>query len=258
MQDENDNPKSVRRKRSPNAPPVGPAKFSSPTSETIADGVYRRLRRDIVTNNLTPGTPISEKGRADIEGVSRTPVREAILRLTEEKLVEVVPKSGTFVARIPLSALPEAFVMRIALEQVTTKAAAQNATPKQISRLRQLISQQQQIARQADPQAFSIVDDEFHAEIARIGGYPGVWEVARLVKVQIDRCRRLTLPIDGRMKVATEEHFAVVDAIEAGDPQNAASLMENHLSNLKLDIDLICRMWPDYFIHDLAAMETLK
>lgn len=248
----------MRRKRAPNAPPIGPAKFTSPASVSIADGVYRRLRQKIVSNLLTPGTPISEKGLAEIEGVSRTPIREAILRLTEEKLVEVVPKSGTFVARIPLSALPEAFVMRIALEQVSAKAAAEKATPAQIAHLRQMLEQQIQIARQSDPQAFTIVDDEFHAEIARIGGLPGVWDVTRLVKVQIDRCRRLTLPIEGRMEVATQEHALVVDAIEAGDPDKAAVLMEDHLSNLKLDLDLICSMWPDYFIHDLEEGEDIS
>jgi DNA-binding GntR family transcriptional regulator len=247
----------TRRRRSPNAPPAGHAAFSIQAGTTIADAVHRRLRKDIVSMKLVPGTPISEKEVAHAENVSRTPVREAVLRLAEERLVEVVPKSGTFVARIPLSALPEAIVARRALEGVTVRAAAQHAGRSQVTELVALVQRQEEAAGRGDLVAFHKADEDFHAAIARIGRYPGIWDLIQQVKVQIDRYRRLTLPQEGRMGMVASEHLAVVRAIEAGDADLAAARMEEHLGKLQLDIAVFRDMWPDYFVHDLAFDEGL-
>ncbi len=247
----------TRRRRSPNAPPSGHAAFAVQTGATIADTVYRRLRQDIVSMALVPGTPISEKEVAAEENVSRTPVREAVLRLAEERLVEVVPKSGTYVARIPLSALPEAIVARRALEGVTVRAAARHAIPSQVTGLIALVQRQEEAAQRGALVEFHKADEDFHAEIARIGRYPGIWDLIQQVKVQIDRYRRLTLPQEGRMDMVAGEHMAVVRAIEAHDEDLAAARMEEHLGKLQLDISVFRDMWPDYFVHDLPLDERL-
>src|ERR1700719_3394293 len=96
-------------------------------AETASAAVYRVLRQEITWLKRKPGEPIVEKDIALAQSVSRTPVREALLRLGAEGLVDTVSKSGTFVARISLSALPEAIVVRKALEQVTARAAAMHA-----------------------------------------------------------------------------------------------------------------------------------
>ena len=184
-------------------------------------------------------------------------VREAILRLAEERLVEVVPKSGTFVARIPMSALPEAIVARRALEGVTVRAAAQHANRSQVTELVSLVQRQEEAAERGDPIAFHRADEDFHAAIARIGRYPGIWDLIQQVKVQIDRYRRLTLPQEGRMDMVAGEHLAVVRAIEAGDADLAVARMEEHLDKLQLDISVFLDMWPDYFVHDLPFDERL-
>lgn len=242
-----------RRRRSPNAPPAGTAPFAGRArGETIATAVYRRLRQDIISMKLTPGTPVSEKEVALSENVSRTPVREAILRLSKEQLVEVVPKSGTFVARIPLSALPEALVARRALEGVTVRAATKKATPSQIAELRALIQKQEEEARAGNLPGFHRADEGFHAAIARAGGYPGLWDLVQQVKVQVDRYRLLTLPLEGRTELVVREHVAIIEAIEAGDEDGAAARMEEHLCKLQFDIAIFRDLWPDYFVHDLA------
>lgn len=240
-----------RRKRAPSQPPAGPARFAD-TGNTIADAVYARLHRDIVSMNLKPGTAISEKEVALVEGVSRTPVREAILRLSKEKLVEVVPKSGTFVARIPLSSLPEAIIVRRALEAATVRAAARHATADHIRKIHLLIDLQRKYATAGDELAFHRADEDFHAEIANSVGYQGIWDLIAQVKVQVDRYRRLTLPQEGRMHIIIEEHCAVIDAIEAGNADAAVHAMEAHLDKLQLDLTVFRDMWPDYFIHDTS------
>ena len=83
-----------------------------------------------------PGEAISEAQIALSFGVSRTPVREAILKLSDEGLLEIYPQSGIFVSRIPVDALPEAIIIRKALEETTARLAAERATPSQILALR--------------------------------------------------------------------------------------------------------------------------
>ena len=243
-------PTASRRKRAPSQPPAGPARFAE-SAGTIADSVYRRLYDDIASMDLKPGTAISEKEIAADEGVSRTPVREAILRLAKEKLVEVVPKSGTFVARIPLSSLSEAIVVRRALEAVTVRAACERASPSQCLHLRSLIELQRESAAKPDPRAFHRADEAFHGMIAKIGGYQGIWDLIARVKVQVDRYRHLTLPQIGRMAMVIEEHTAIVDAIEVSDADTAVGAMENHLDKLQFDIAVFRDLSPDFFIHDI-------
>lgn len=242
---------SGRRRRAQSRPPDGPGRFSDTTATTRSNSIYQELRGDIVSMNLLPGTAISENAISKKMGVSRTPVREAVLRLTKEKLVEVVPQSGTFVARIPLSSLTEAFVVRRALEAVTVRAAVGHATPEQVAEFRTMIQQQRDIAATGDAEAFHHADEQFHAAFAKVGNYPGIWDLIGQVKVQIDRYRRLTLPQSGRKELIIKEHEAVVEALAAGNTTLAIECMELHLDHLQLDISIFRDMWPDYFIIDI-------
>lgn len=248
---QNAKPQKPRRRRALSQQLQGPARFADGASSTIADTVYQQLRHSIVSLELAPGTAISENAVSEEKGVSRTPVREAILRLTREKLVEVVPKSGTFIARIALSSLVEAIVVRNALEAVTVRAATAKATPSQILELRTIIERQREVDRAKDAEAFHRADEDFHASFASIGGYPGIWDLVRQVKVQVDRYRRLTLPQTGRMSLIILEHEAVVDALAEGNADKAVRCMEVHLEKLQLDIAVFRDLRPSYFIHDL-------
>lgn len=214
---------------------------------TAANLVYSALRDDIVAMRISPGQPINEKAVAFDHGVSRTPVREALLRLAGERLVEIFPQSGTFVTRIPIAALPEAILVRKALEELTARRAAENATPAQIATLRQFIGRQQKLERRGDRNGFHIADDGFHAAIAETAGHPGIWRLIEQVKMQVDRYRRLTLPVPGRMGRVVDEHAAVVAAIAAGDPQRASAAMANHLDGLSASIADVRDLNREYF-----------
>jgi DNA-binding GntR family transcriptional regulator len=200
---------------------------------------------------LAPGTPVLEKDLTQRFGISRTPVREAVLRLSDERLLEVVPKSGTFVARISISVLREALVARRALEAVTVRAAARNATQDQIIELKAIIQSQRKHAEAGDEEAFHRADEAFHAGLAETGNYRGIWVIIQQVKMHIDRYRLLTLPQPGRMMLVLDEHSSVLDAVQDGDADRAVAQMEAHLNKLRLDIAVFRDIWPDYFIHDL-------
>jgi GntR family transcriptional regulator, rspAB operon transcriptional repressor len=210
--------------------------------------VYRELRDDIVSMRRAPGQPIVEKEIALARGVSRTPVREALLRLAGEDLVEIFPQSGTFVARIPASALPEAILMRTALEQTTARLAAERAHAGDIARLHDLIERQRRVEARGERDRFHAADEAFHAAIAEAAGHAGIWRFIEQVKIQVDRYRRLTLPVPGRMRLVLDEHAAVVAAIEARDPPAAAAAMAAHLEGLRASIGDVRDLNPDYFV----------
>jgi DNA-binding GntR family transcriptional regulator len=209
--------------------------------------IYADLRAGLISLKRLPGEPLSESEVAFAHGVSRTPVREAILRLAGEGLVEIFPQSGTFVSRIPLAALPEAIIIRKSLEETTSRLAAERATPSQILALRTLLEHQAEASAAGDQDAFHRADEAFHGALADAAGYPGIWALILKVKIHVDRYRRLTLPQLGRMMRARAEHVAIAEAVAAHDPARAAAAMAAHLDGLLSDIPDISRLNPDYF-----------
>ncbi|WP_250940097.1 GntR family transcriptional regulator [Allorhizobium sonneratiae] len=214
---------------------------------TTARAIYERLHAGILSLQLPPGMVLQEKKIADQFGVSRTPVREALLRLSEGGLVEIYPQSGTVVSRVPVSAIPEAVVVRKALETVTVEQAARQAGQPALERLDQIIKRQQTFAALNDASGFHEQDEAFHEAIAQIAGFPGIWALLKTVKVQIDRARRLTLPVLGRMETVIQEHVTIRDALAAHDANGAREAMLHHLEAVILDVEELRQSYPDYF-----------
>ncbi len=200
--------------------------------------IYQVLWNDIVSLRRYPGDPILEKEIAAQFGVSRTPVREAILRLSNEKLIEILPQSGTFVARIALDTLPEAIVVRKALEDVTVRAAAVKASRTQIATLRANLELQKVQAAEADYEGFRKTDDTFHTLIAEAAGYPGIWEIIKSVKIKVDRYCHLSLPKPGRIARLIKEHTAIFNAIRDHEPDRAAEAIHAHLDAIMTGVEM--------------------
>lgn len=216
--------------------------------ETAAKQIYRALQADIVSMKLLPGTPLNEKVFIEQFGVSRTPVREGLIRLSEEGLVDIFPQSGTFVARIPVDLISESVVIRQALEGASVEYAAKAATSEAVEKLDELIALQQFHASRVKLDLFHETDDAFHEAIAEISGYPGIWQHLKSVKIQIDRARRMTVPVLGRIDQVLREHKIIRDAIAANDAPEAAKAMRHHLSAVRPDIDELRKSHPDFFV----------
>jgi GntR family transcriptional regulator, rspAB operon transcriptional repressor len=214
---------------------------------TAAARIYADLRSELMSLQRRPGDAISEAEIALAHGVSRTPVREAILKLSDDGLVEIFPQSGIFVSRIPLGALPEAIVIRKSLEETTARFAAERATSSQILKLRSILERQREADAATDREAFHQADEAFHATIAEIAGYPGIWTLIQQVKIHVDRYRRLTLPQTGRMAEVIAEHEPILTAIEARDPVGAGTAMGRHLERLLADISATQNINPEFF-----------
>ncbi|MGH6762684.1 MAG: GntR family transcriptional regulator [Phyllobacterium sp.] len=232
----------------PTPPRKAGAYKQSAARTTIAMLIYRDLHKAIVSMELLPGTALNEKTFIERFGVSRTPVREALIRLVEDGLVDIFPQSGTFVARIPVDLIPEAVVIRQALEGATVERAAAKATAADADQLDEILAQQKFYAQRQNMSAFHEADDAFHEAIAEIAGHPGIWQYLKPVKVQIDRARRMTLPALGRMNQVQDEHKIIRDAIASHDIAAAQAAMKHHLSAVLPDIDELRKTNPDFFI----------
>jgi DNA-binding GntR family transcriptional regulator len=210
--------------------------------------IYRALHADLVSMTLAPGTALTEKALTERFNVSRTPVREALIRLGEDGLVDILPQSGTFVSRIPVGQIPEAVIIRKALEGATVARAAATASRYDIAHLDQIIVVQRQLAAIDDATAFLAADESFHEAIAVISGHPGIWDYLKPAKAQIDRARRLTMLALHRMNQAIEEHQIIRDAIANHDPAAAVAAMDHHLGAVIPDIAQLRDQYPDCFV----------
>lgn len=215
---------------------------------TSASAIYRDLQRQIVTMALKPGTVLGEQMLADRYGVSRTPVREAIIRLSEERLVDVRPQQGTFVSRLDITLIPEAVVIRQALEGATARRAAEIATPADIAILDDILAEQRFHRDRNTIERFMNADEAFHEAIASVARLPGVWSYLRPAKVHIDRARWLTLPFLGRTTPVIAEHELIRDAIARHDPEAALGAMTIHLQAVFPDIASLRTQFSDYFV----------
>jgi DNA-binding GntR family transcriptional regulator len=157
--------------------------------------VYATLRDAIIRAELPPGRKLSENELATWLGVSRTPIREALVRLRDERLVAIVPQLGTFVSYISPQAVSDAHFIREALECAAIRETAIVATEDDIASLEENLRAQERADERGDFDAFYVLDEEFHRVLCDLSGHATVWAVSQRAKGHLNRIRRLSIPI---------------------------------------------------------------
>lgn len=196
-----------------------------------AEQIYGLLRQAIVHLQMQPGAVISEKDLCTEFGVSRTPVREALQRLSDEGLVDIFPHSGTYVSRISFNVAEEGFVIRRSLEIESVRKAASRITDQDVSRLQGIIGEMRQLLERNTLDTYLDADDAFHGAIAAISGYPRIWKFITLAKVHLDRMRQLSAPVPGHLATVTEQHEAIVQSLKNRSADQAELAMRIHLDS---------------------------
>ncbi|MFE4920194.1 GntR family transcriptional regulator [Streptomyces sp. NPDC056661] len=209
--------------------------------------VHELLRSRIISLNLEPGAALSENDLAAELGVSRTPVRESLILLGEEGLVDVYPQLGTFVSRIRERDIASAQFIREALECAALRDGVTKATAHDVAELRALLVAQTEAEQREDPEAFFRLDEQFHARLMAAGGHAEAWPVVSQAKAQLDRARRLSLPLTQQLSLLISQHTAVVDQLEQHDPQGADQALRGHLRQVFTDVETIRAQHPELF-----------
>lgn len=208
--------------------------LDSPPRISVADKVFDRLKEQIVTLDLPPGTKMSEADVARQLGVSRQPVRDAFYRLSKLGFLNIRPQRATTVTRISANAVLRARFIRLALEVETIRVAVSALSDGDHDVLQTLLQRQDAAIIAADKAQFHALDDEFHREIAARSGLEFAWDLIRENKAHMDRVRYLSLSFASR--TAYEEHISILKALRAHDADMAAEAMRDHLSRI---VDLI-------------------
>jgi DNA-binding GntR family transcriptional regulator len=216
-------------------------------SRHAAPQVFDILREEIVSLDLAPGTVLSRTVLQDRFRLSSTPIRDALLRLQEEGLVDIFPQSATVVSRIDLAQARQAQFLRRSVEQEIVRTLASAPDPALVAMLDDLIREQRRVARAGDHGQFTVVDEAFHRKMAEAAEVPDLWALIRRRSGQIDRLRRLHLPIAGKMAQILDDHGAIVRAIEAGRPAEAEEALRSHLSRSLAFSSEMRLSHPDYF-----------
>src|SRR6476646_110897 len=190
--------------------------------------VYDRLRASIISLQRTPGQRLSEAELARDLGVSRTPVREAIIQLRADGLVEVTPQLGSFVSKISLRNVREAQFAREALECAAVRVAAERIDDEAAARLLKNISLQREAQTSGDLEEFYRLDEAFHRELVATSGYPGISELLDRSRAHLNRVRRLSLPVPDVIEELIDQHSAVLEGLEHGDADRAEAALRHH------------------------------
>jgi DNA-binding GntR family transcriptional regulator len=234
----------------PNEPEkIAPRTTRQSESSSISAQVYRQLRGTIIRGEILPGEALSESETARRYSTSRQPVREAFIKLAEERLVSVLPQRGTFVVKISVAEVLDARFVREAIEVAVTREAATSATLSAIQELRNLIEKQRAVEPGHNVE-FLALDEEFHRTLALSVGRAHAWVVIESIKAQMDRIRYLSLDDATPIHLIIEQHQRIIDGIEAADPTAAAAAMRNHLLEITLSLPNIAARFPELFATD--------
>jgi len=213
----------------------------------IATQAYAWIRRAILTLELKPNTALSEKELSSRFGISRTPVREALIKLSDEGLVDIFPQRGTYVSPIRVAEVAEAQFIREALETTVTRTAAEKADATFKAQLKENLAQQRSAMEGGRLEEFMRLDESFHRAFSDFAKLPRAWHVIQNVKGQLDRVRYLSLPHPGHVTHLYEQHKAISDAVQAGDADGAADHMRHHLREVFKSIDELMIEQPEVF-----------
>ncbi len=221
--------------------------FRPRESQSIGTQLHRVLRTSIIQGDLLPGQAISEIEMSKRFSISRQPVREAFIKLGEERLIEVRPQRGTYVCKISVKEMLDARHLREVIETSIVREVALNSDAVFIKELREIIAQQKRI-KTGDNQGFLLLDDELHRALALKAGREYAWRITESIKAQLDRARYLTYDFTTPKKMLISEHSEIVDAIESRDPDLAAQMMKKHLCTIVNDLPIIAERYPEFFV----------
>jgi GntR family transcriptional regulator, rspAB operon transcriptional repressor len=209
--------------------------------------IYHTLKEQIITLTLEPGTKISEKEVAEQLKVSRTPVRESFLQLSQEELLEIYPQRGTFVSRIDLSHVEESRFVRENIEKVIVKLACDKLTDDDLFQLQTNIAMQETCEKKDNHEKLFELDDDFHKILFSACGKNRTWNMLQLMSSHFKRLRLLRLSSYLDWSIIISQHKQIFELIKKNEPDKAAEVMSEHLRLVVIEKELLKERYPTYF-----------
>jgi DNA-binding GntR family transcriptional regulator len=213
----------------------------------IRDYVHDTLKKSIMELKLEPGRFISEKEVVEMLKVSRTPIREAFVKLSQEELIETIPQKGSFISLIDMEMVEESRFVRETLERAVVRQACDLLSAEQVLQLQNLISLQELCVQEKNYTRLIELDEEFHRTIMVGCGKARTWALLQQLSTHYYRVRILRLAASDDWQIIVAQHRAIVQAIREKNPDAAEQEMREHLTRVKLEKDKLKEKYPGYF-----------
>ncbi len=197
---------------------------------SLADQVFERLEDDIITGVYPRGEILTELKLVEQLGVSRTPIREALRRLEQERLIKDSGK-GSVVLGITVEDLVDIMSIRRRIEGLAAYYATKNLTAEGIEELRQISELQDFYHEKNDVEHLRQMDDRFHLAIYELSGRTVIRDTLKPLHHKTQRYRRISISDPNRLAKSIEEHKAICEAIISGDAELAGKLITEHIQN---------------------------
>lgn len=214
--------------------------------ESARDYALRIIRESIISLNLSPGSMVSENELSINLGLSRTPVREALIELSKSKVVEVYPQKGIYISLIDTALVKEDRFLRLVLEKAIVKMACQIASEEDLLSLEANLNLQDFYLQNSAPNELLKLDDEFHKMLFLICKKSRIYALMNGMTIHFDRVRSLSLVTIKDIKIV-HDHREIVDAIRRKDQEAAEAIMTKHLSRYKVDDELLRAEYSQYY-----------
>jgi DNA-binding GntR family transcriptional regulator len=211
------------------APPLTVLPPAGGPARSLSDEAYLRIRDLIVSLELRPGSIVNERELMERLGLGRTPVREALRTLAQERLVEVYPRRGIFVAPVDAKDLASLSEVRAALEGQAAALAAERATPAERAHADELIDDLERVAGDPDERRLIELDQRIHRHVYRAAHNAHLEATLNEYYVLTLRIWFLALDRVARLDAAVQEHRELLEAIRDGDADRAAETMRRHV-----------------------------
>ena len=214
--------------------------------ETARDYALRMLKRNIANLSLSPGAMLSENELSAALGLSRTPIREALIELSKIRIVEILPQRGSRIALIDCAMVEESRFLRLVLETAIIALACELAPSLDFSAAEANVRLQQFYIENRMPEKLMELDDDFHRELYRLTNRMQTYQLLESMRLHFDRVRSLSLATVKEIKIVAD-HEAILRAVRAGDKAEAAAQVAKHLSRYKVDEQAIRERFASYF-----------
>lgn len=216
--------------------------------ETVREYAYRVLYENIMKLWLVPGTAMSEQELSSVLEVSRTPVREAFIRLAQKGLLEVLPQRGTFVSKINTAQLAEFRFLRLTVEKAIIEIACSHFPEEWMDKVQQCIKQQEECLRRQDINGFFDSDNCMHSLLFQGCGKFYIWDLIENANLDYMRVRVLNLTAEQQqMNMLISQHQAIIEAILRHDVRRGTAILEEHINKGGTDLELLRKQYPRYF-----------
>jgi len=205
-------------------------KLKNRSITTLRDEIYISLKKSIIQGDLKRGQRVFIDQIAREIDVSRTPVREAILKLEQEGLMKSMPKGGFIVNRFSEKDIKEIFGIRAVLEGYAGWLAVANMNPRHISSLEKIILQSESCLGRGNMDALSKINDKFHDKINKWSGSDRLYRMIQELRDYIMIYRIAILKTEGKAEISIADHKMILAAIKAGESEKTRELIQAHIS----------------------------